>query len=466
MPKFPAYTDDEIIAYLKEQVKDGQVFTDQKTLERHSFSHNETDESSALALAYIEVGSKEDIQGVLQMARKFHLPVIPQSSFSSLVIGADGEPHSLIVSTNRLNRIIEINKDDLIAVVEPGVINNTLDQEARKQGLFYAPDPGSRMISRIGGNVATNAGGMSTVKYGTTRDNVLGIKVILPDGRDVTLGHRTYKQAFGYDLTHLFIGSEGTLGIVYEVTVKLMPIPLGDSMMGLAFFKDMPTCAKAISAIRRSGLYPVMLEALDANSIEALDIYNHTDYKQKGAGAMLIFKIDVVTDKTQAALQAILQEYEASDVTLAKEEKEQERLLQMRRDYLLAVYALGGNHVMEDMCVPLSQLPTMVAYIRQLEKEYGYKIYVAGHAGDGNVHPTILWPKEEKETPQAVVEIIQKLFRKALEVGGTISGEHATGMLKGLWNNEELGDDLDMLQHQIKSLIDPMNIMNPKRKID
>ncbi len=289
MTVFAAFDHDEIIDYLKKQVKDGKVFTDEDTLKKHSFSPNVTSEQSGLASAFIEAHSTEDVKGVLKAARKFHIPVITQDQFTSTVVGADGITNSFIISTAKMNKIKEISKADSVAVVEPGVINGDLDKEARKQGMFYAPDPGSRPMSGIGGNAATNAGGMSTVKYGATRDNVLGLKVVLADGRELKLGGRTLKQTFSYDLTHLFVGSEGTLGIITEITVKLMPIPLGTPLMGIAFFEDMGTLAKAVADIRISGVYPTMLEALDAKTIAAIDKLDGTNYSANG-GSMLIFQ--------------------------------------------------------------------------------------------------------------------------------------------------------------------------------
>jgi len=263
MTVFSAYSDEEILDYLKSQVKTGTVATDEATLRKQSFNPNATGGETGLARAFVEVADVEDIQGVLRTARKFHIAVIPQTTFSSTVIGSDGLTGAIILSTRKMNQILEISKEDSVAVVEPGVVNGDLDKEARKQGLFYAPDPGSKPFSSIGGNVSTNAGGMSTVRYGATKDNVLGLKAVLADGRVVKLGGRTLKQAFGYDLTQLFVGSEGTLGIIYEVTVKLMPIPLGQSVMGVAFFNDMTALAQGVTAIRMSGVYPTMLEALD-----------------------------------------------------------------------------------------------------------------------------------------------------------------------------------------------------------
>ncbi|KRM11826.1 FAD-linked oxidase C-terminal domain-containing protein [Paucilactobacillus suebicus] len=464
MTVFKAYSDDEIITFLKDQVKDGDVLTDHEILQKQSYSPNLTGDDSGLALAFVEAGSSADIKGVMKTARKYHIPVVPQGRFTSTVIGADGVEGSFILSTDKMNKIIEISKEDSVAVVQPGVINGDLDAEARKQGMFYAPDPGSKPISSVGGNASTNAGGMSTVKYGATKDNVLGLKAVLADGREIKLGGRTLKQAFGYNLTQLFVGSEGTLGVITEVTVKLMPIPLGTPTMGIAFFDDMTKLAKAVTAIRISGVYPSMLEALDNATIVALDRYEHTHYSDN-SGAMLIFKIDSSTPETEKVLNELMSKYEANHIQITSDEQEQADLEKLRRDMLPAIFA-GQNHIMEDMAMPLSKLAPMMDYIAELGQKLNLKIYVAGHAGDGNVHPTIVWSKEETDTPQAVVEALQLMFHKTLDLGGTISGEHAVGMLKNQWNNEELGEDVDQIQHQIKALFDPMGLLNPKRKIN
>lgn len=463
MAAFAAFDDTEIIADLKQNVPDGQVLTDDESLAKGSFSSRQTSAESQRALAVIEAHSTADIQGTLQTARKYHVAVVPQDQFTSTVVGADGVAHSFILSTKQMNQIIEIDKEDSVAVVQPGVINGDLDQAARKQGMFYAPDPGSKPLSGIGGNVATNAGGMSTVKYGATKDNVLGLKVVLADGREIKVGGRTLKQAFGYNLTQLFVGSEGTLGIVTEITVKLLPIPLGTPIMGVAFFDDMTKLAKAVTAIRISGVYPTMLEALDGNTMVALDRYEHTTYSDN-SGAMLIFKIESSTDESMAVLKELLQKYEAQNVELTTDATRQAALEQLRRDMLPAVFA-GQNHIMEDMAMPLSKLAPMMDYIHDVGEQLGLKIYVAGHAGDGNVHPTIVWPKDEA-MPEAVNQALRLMFEKTLAWEGTISGEHAVGMLKNQWNNAELGPDVDQLQHQIKALLDPMGILNPKRKIN
>lgn len=464
MTVFSAYSDSDIVAYLKAQVKDGTVATDEETLRKQSFNPNATGGETGLARAFVSVASVADIQGVLRTARKFHIAVIPQTTFSSTVIGSDGITGAIILSTRQMNQILEISKEDSVAVVQPGVVNGDLDKEARKQGLFYAPDPGSKPFSSIGGNVSTNAGGMSTVRYGATKDNVLGLKAVLADGRVVKLGGRTLKQAFGYDLTQLFVGSEGTLGIIYEVTVKLMPIPLGQSVMGVAFFEDMSALAQGVTAIRMSGVYPTMLEALDGNTVVALDKYEKTHYADN-SGAMLIFRLEGGSPENVQVVRDLLDQYHGQNVTVTTDEKEQADLEQLRRDMLPAVFA-GRNHLMEDMAMPLSQPAPMMDYLQELGKKLGITIYTAGHAGDGNVHPTFVWDKAVDEVPEVIIEALRQTFWKTLELGGTISGEHAVGMLKNQWNNPELGETVDQLQHQIKTLFDPMNLLNPKRKID
>lgn len=464
MVKFNAYTDDEIISDLRQHVTATAVHSDVTTLKAHENDQYGVQLASGLPLAYIEATSAADVQGVLQTARRYHIPIVPETTATSTVSGSDAIAGCFVLSMAKMNRIKEINPIDQIAIVEPGVINGDLDKAARAQGLFYAPDPGSKPISSIGGNVSTNAGGMSTVRYGATKDSVLGLTVILADGRELKLGGRSLKQAFGYDLTQLFVGSEGTLGIITEITVRLFPIPLGGAMTGQAFFKDMTTLAQAVAKLRGSGAYPAMLEALDAPTVAALDRYEGTHYAEN-SGAMLILRLDSYNDLILATTKQILEENGAQHLELTTDATKAAQIMKLRRDMLPAVFA-NGQHVMEDMAVPLSKLAEMIDYIQQIATQLDLTIYTAGHAGDGNVHPTIVWPTGESEVPAAVITPLQLMFRKALALGGTISGEHAVGLLKNQWNNEELGPEVDLLQHQIKALFDPMNLLNPQRKIN
>lgn len=463
MAVFQQVSDSEIIQELKAAVRDGAVITDPARLDNASLSNYASLVGSRRALVLVEAGSEDDVAAVLAVARKYHLPVVPQSTNSNTVASADGITHGIILSTNRMNKILEINTTDSVAVVQPGVINNDLDEACRKQGFFFPPDPGSRLFSRVGGNTATNAGGMGTLRYGATRDNVLGLRVVLADGRRLSLGGRTLKQAYGYDLAHLFVGSEGTLGVITQITFKILPLPLGPSMTGAAFFDDMEKACAAAAAVRNSGVYPSMLEAIDGPTLQAINELDGTHYGE-GAGAMLLFRLDTATDQAKTVLDRLLKEHGGRDVQLATTKKEQDALIALRRNMLPAVFS-RGHAIMEDMCLPLSKMAEMMKFISDLGKKYGLEIYRAGHAGDGNVHPTVVW-HGSTDVPQNVIDAIREMFWKTLALGGTISGEHAVGMLKNDWNNAELGGDVDYLQHQIKGLLDPMHIMNPGRKID
>lgn len=425
---FYEYTKAEMLAYLKEQAPHAEIHVQDEVSQKHATNGRATNEMTGSLLAYVVVSDTADIKGVLKTARKFHLPVIPQSGDTSTVIGADGIDGGIILSTAKLNHIKKISPDDGIAVVEPGVVNGDLDKAARKQGLFYAPDPASRPISTVGGNVATNAGGMSTVKYGATKDAVLGLKVILADGRELTLGGQTYKQAFGYDLTQLFVGSEGTLGIITEITVRLLPIPVGEAVTGIAFFENMSVLATAVRDLRMSGIAPVMLEALDSKTVVALDKYEHQHYAN-GTTAMLIFKLDAGGQESLTIAKKVLTQDQATNIQVTTDPKKSDELLKLRQDMLPAIF-IDSNHIMEDMAVPLSKLAEMMDYIAKVADELDVDIYTAGHAGDGNVHPSLLWSKDEPNPPAKVIEATRRLLEKTLALGGTISGEHAVGMLK------------------------------------
>lgn len=465
MAIFTAYDNDEIIEFLKQNAPHAEIHTDDEVADKHAANGNAQNKIEGHILAYVEVGDVEDIRGLVKTATKFHLPIVPQGADTSTVIGADGVNNALIISTARMNHIKEVSKGDSLAVVEPGVINQDLDQAARKLGMFYAPDPASKPMSSIGGNVSTNAGGMSGVKYGATKDSVLGMKVMLESGEEISLGGRTFKQAFGYDLTQLFVGSEGTFGIITEVTVRLYPQPIGKSITGIVFFKDMAALAEGVADLRNSGLNPSMLEAMDGKTVKALDEYEKTSYSKSESSSLLLFSFDGASDLQETESKKILEQHDAWGIQVTSDADEIASLIKLRQDMLPAVFAKGKYYIMEDMAVPLSKLAEMADYITEVGEKLNVDIYTAGHAGDGNLHPSLLW-NDQEEAPERVVQAIRLLFHKALDLGGTISGEHAVGMSKNQWNNVELGGAVDRIQHQLKNLFDPMNIMNPKRKIN
>ncbi len=250
-----------------------------------------------------------------------------------------------------------------------------------------------------------------------------------------------------------------------EITVKLLPLPLGESLMGLAYFKDMHTLAEATKDLRMSGIYPAMLEAMDSHTLQAVSEFRDNK-EMAGRGAALIFRVDSISDEGKQIVKNIMDKYHVTDVQLATDPAEQDKIISVRQDMLPAIFT-GRSAVMEDMAVPTSRMAELVDTIQAFSDKYPeLEIFTAGHAGDGNLHPTVTWSKDAKEMPESVNIVLHEMFTKALELGGTISGEHAVGMLKNQWNNVELGEDVDWIQHQIKSLFDPMNLLNPKRKID
>ncbi|MEJ6400820.1 FAD-binding oxidoreductase [Nicoliella lavandulae] len=466
MTVFPAFSKDDVIATLKQAAPNADIDTDANTIAKHQSDQDGLIQSPDQLLAYITVNDKDDVKGVLATARQYHLPVVPQTTASSVVSGSNALSNALMISTAKLNQIVKIDPEDQLAVVQPGVINNQLNQEANKVGLLYAPDPGSRTFSSIGGNTNTNAGGAAALRYGTTKDSVLGLTVILADGRELHLGGQTYKDSFGYDLTHLFVGSEGTLGIVTEITVKLFPIPLGKTIAGAAVFKDMNTLAKAASAIRRAGTYPSLMQALDRNILLAMDKLNNTNYANDG-DAMLVVKVDGSNEQVLAALQTIFDQYNGQQVQLTDDDKKANSIAGLAMAMFPAIYSdQSKQFFMSDLTVPLSKFATLMNYARQQGIDNDVTIFTACYAGDGTVHPIIGWDKNDEHIPAAVINTVENLYHKTIELNGTITGEYSVGALKAAWTNQQLGSNVDYLQQQIKSLLDPMHLLNPKRKIN
>jgi glycolate oxidase subunit GlcD len=438
-------TQQQIQAEITEAIQDGSV---------------ELLDDGTTAMVYAQ--SIADVQATLAIARTYRLPVVPQGAATSLTGSSDGLPHAIILSVQRMNQILEINTADQIARVQPGVINGDLDAKVRELGYFYAPDPGSKPLSSIGGNVATNAGGMSSLKYGTTKQAVLGLTVVLANGDVLKTGGRVLKNAATYNLTDLFIGSEGTLGIIVEITVRILPIPLGKPLTGIAAFDTLADLGSAVQALQASGVYPSMLEAINRASIEALAAYGHPDFGDTQAA--LIFQLDMPTPETLATVQQVLTAHHAQHTTLTDDDTTTQRLIKIRQDAYAADVAYG-DIIVEDIAVPLSQLTTFLAFVDELSATYQQPIFIVGHAGDGNIHPDLVYDRTLSQPPEALIIIAKKLFEKALALQGTITAEHGIGQFKTGWVVNQLDPVADQLQHQIKSLLDPYHILNPTRKI-
>ncbi len=443
----------------------GEVNTEESVLDKYGYDEWTQEETSrTLPRAVVFAESIADVQAVLRFASEHQIAVVTQGSRTSIVNGSSALSDSIILSLARMNHIIDIQIENQLAIVEPGVLNGTLDEAARKFDYFYAPDPGSKPISTIGGNVATNAGGMSSLKYGTTKQAVLALKVVLASGELIEVGAPVLKNTAAYNLLDLFVGSEGTLGVIVEITVRLLPIPYGASVTGLATFNSMQALTSAVQRIQASGLYPSMLEALNRVSIEALDQYENLDLGARGSQALLIFQLDVAVDGALEVAKQELQAAGAVKVDVTADVERTKEIIKIRQDVFKAG-AQYGRLIVEDIAVPLGSLATVVARAEEIAEKYQQRLLLLGHAGDGNLHPDFILESTEGPIPAELDAAIAELLTYVISVGGTVSAEHGIGSLKKKWVDQQLSPAVVQLQKQIKQVFDPQGILNPERKV-
>jgi glycolate oxidase len=416
--------------------------------------------SGSRPLAVVHARSVDDVQATMRIAHATGTPVVTRGAGTGLAGGAIASDGEIVLSTLAMNRVLEISRDDELAVIEPGIINADLNAQLSPHGLWFAPDPASRAISTVGGNIATNAGGLLCAKYGVTRDAVLGLKVVLADGRLLTLGHRTVKGVTGLDLTALMIGSEGTLGVIVEATVRLRPVQSGVVPTISATFANEDAASRAAAAIVSSGLHPSVMELIGGSAMAAIAAYLRLDHP---GGSQLIVQTDGPGAEVEAQSALAIIASLGGVAVLSTDPAEGERLFAVRRSFHPAMLAIG-QVLIEDVCVPRSQLPAMFGAIAGIEAKYGITIPTVAHAGDGNLHPNFVIPGEpgaEYEVPPEIWAAADELFLAALRLGGTLTGEHGIGILKRRWLRDELGDDQLELQRQIKAVFDPTGILNP-----
>ncbi|KDA06445.1 FAD-linked oxidase [Microbacterium sp. CH12i] len=413
--------------------------------------------SSGRPLAVVHAQSVRDVQETMRIATATNTPVVVRGAGTGLAGGANAGPGEIVLSTLRMNRVLEVRADDLFAVVEPGILNAELNTLLAAQGLWWPPDPASRDISTVGGNIATGAGGLLCAKYGVVRDAVLAIDLVRADGRLLHLGHRSVKGVTGLDLTSLVIGSEGTLGVVVGATLKLRRLVEGEVCTITALFPTVRAAAVGSAAVTASGAQPAIMELIDATSLVA--IHSYLDLPSPPtATSQLTIQTDGPAAAAEADLIAAVLRDNGGDVTLTYDREEGERLLTIRRSMHSAMAALGTT-LIEDVSVPRSALPAMYDEIARIEREYELTIPAIAHAGDGNLHPNFIF--EGDEVPEQVWAAADDLFRSAISLGGTLTGEHGIGILKSRWLAAELGDDQWELQREIKRVFDPLGILNP-----
>ena len=402
-----------------------------------------------------------DVAAALAWAGQHQTAVVPRGAGTGLAGGATALDGCLVLSTERMTAIRELAPDDRLAVVEAGVLNADIGRAAAQFGLMYAPDPSSYEISTIGGNIATNAGGLRCVKYGVTRDSVLGLEVVLAGGRVVHTGGRTVKGVAGYDLTSLFIGSEGTLGVITAATLKLAPRPPAEPVTVVGSFGSLRAAGDAVAAVVRAGLTPSLMELMDRATLRSIHEWKNIGLDD-GTVAMLIAQADG-TDSAAcaAAMTALFEQAGADYVAQSADPDEAAQLLGIRRMAYGAAERLGACLV-EDVCVPRSRLPDLLALIEQVSARREVLIFTVAHAGDGNAHPTFVFDRQpDGEVPGPVWAAADEIFQAALDMGGTLTGEHGVGVLKRRWLPMELGADVLDLHGLIKQALDPQGLLNP-----
>ena len=407
-------------------------------------------------------GSAEEISHLLRLANEHHFPVVPRGAGTGTTGGALPVQGGLVVVTTRLNRILEIDPDNFIAVVEPGVITGHLKAEAAKFGLYYPPDPSSANFCTIGGNVAENAGGSAAVKYGVTREYVLGLRVVLPTGEIIDTGVKTAKGVVGYDLTRLLVGSEGTLGIITRIILRLVTLPAARQTL-LAGFTDLGLATQTVGRILQARLGPSALEFLDRASLECIrDLLPFTI--PASTQALLLMEVDGhphdVHDRA-AAIDAFCQAQQAAFVMTAGSEQEAEKLWKARKLLSPAAFKLKPHKLSEDVVVPISLIPDLVNRLETIGRQVGLPILCFGHAGDGNIHVNVMYNRGEETEIQAAERAVKEIFTVVRQLGGTLSGEHGIGITKSPFIGMELSEAAIALSLRLKKAFDPNNIMNP-----
>lgn len=418
-------------------------------------------------LAIVLPGDTAQVSAVLRLARDHRVPVVPRGNGTGLSGGSVPVPGALVLDLHRFNRIIELDTKNLTLRAEAGVVTQRIFDAAEAAGLFYPPDPGSMKISTIGGNVAENSGGLRGLKYGVTRDYVMGLEVVLGDGSVCWLGGKCVKDVAGYNLRDLFIGSEGTLGVITQVLLKLLPKPAARQTL-LATFAQMEAAAETVSAIVAAKIIPCTLEFLDRKTIQCVEAFAQVGLSLE-AEAVLLIETDghpAAVAEEIAQIERLCHVHGATSVRRAADAAEAQRLATARRSAFSALARLRPTTILEDATVPRSELATMIRFIAETAARHRLQIATFGHFGDGNLHPTFLTDERDTEEMKHVEAAMQEIFSRALSLGGTITGEHGVGLAKKAFLRRQLGDNSYALLRVIKQALDPDGLLNPGKIFD
>lgn len=453
-----------VINQLKGIVGENHILTEFE--DRYCYSFDSTF-INAMPDVVIQPASSDEIAAVCRIAHTNGIPLVTRGAATGLSGGAVPVKGGIVIETTRLNHIIEINKENRYAIVQPGVITQNYLAAVDQAGLFYPPDPASSKMSTLGGNIAECAGGPRGVKYGITRDYVLGLEVVLPDGSIVQTGNLVDGDMSGPDWTMLFCGSEGTLGIITKIMLKLTHKPQNKQTM-MAVFNQIEDAATTVSTMMASGVIPTTLEIMDNLTIRAVENFLNIGLPIE-AGAILLIEVDgdpkAVSKHVQHVLK-VCEDCNASSVKVAKTTQEADDLWKARRSVSPACGKINPTKISEDATVPRSRIPEMVSAVQAIAKKYNLKMVIFGHAGDGNLHPNILSNKHDKEEMARVEKAVEELFQAALKLGGTLSGEHGIGYMKAPFLVWETGEEGFQFGKDVKNAVDPKSLMNPGKLFD
>jgi glycolate oxidase len=453
-----------LVAALDDGLPSGRLVIDPDVLAALSHDHAEW-APVGRPVAAVRARTEDEVRHVVRACAEFGAPVVPRGAGTGLSGGANATDGAVVLDLSRMDRVLEIDADNMICVVQPGIVNNDLKAAVAERGLWYPPDPASAAWSTIGGNVATNAGGLCCLKYGVTRDYVLGLRAVTGNGAygaAVRLGRRTTKGVAGLDLTGLFVGSEGTLGVITEITLKLRPALAGTPRTVVGAFGGLVAAGEAVSLITRRGLTPSVLELLDRACLTAVEEWKHLGLAADAA-ALLLARVDTPGETGRdeaAALETAMADGGAQWVAQSTDEVEAEALFDARRLAYPALERLGPV-LTEDVCVPRSAVPAMLARIETIGARQGVTIATIAHVGDGNLHPLLVTPPGDDAARIAAQAAFEDFLDAAIELGGTVSGEHGIGLLKRDGMRRELDPGALAMQDAVRRALDPCGIFNP-----
>ena len=433
-----------------------------------TFLHDEAEWAPhGRAAVVVRPRSTAEVAAVVRACARHGRPLVPRGAGTGLSGGANAVDGCVVLSTERMREIVEINGDERLAVVQPGVVNDDLRAAVAVHGLWYPPDPASSPWSTIGGNVATNAGGLCCVKYGVTRDYVLALEVVTAAGEVVRVGRRTAKGVAGYDLAGLMVGSEGTLGVITEVTVRLRPLRTGASRTVVGFFDTLAAAGEAVARVTARGLQPSAFELIDKVCLQAVNTWKHAGLPENAA-ALLLAQTDLPEPAAEQEAAAIRTEFVAAgarDAMASTDATEAEALFDARRLAYPALEQRGEAMLTEDVCVPRGRLAEMLGRVEEIAARHDVLIANIAHAGDGNLHPLLLTPHGDEPAKLRAQAAFDEIVAAALALGGTVTGEHGVGLLKIPGMRAELGPEVLAMQRAVKQALDPQGILNPGKVI-